>query len=67
MNYTIVKRLALTVICISILATMFAIAPVSSQGQRGPRVDVLRWKVTRSPSAQLIEMTVGAPTVISIN
>jgi len=31
-------------------------------GQRGPRIDTLRHKVTRSPDAQLIEMTLGPPT-----
>jgi len=31
-------------------------------GQRGPRIDTLRYKVTRSPVAQLIEMTMGPPS-----
>ena len=34
----------------------------SPSGQRGPRIDLLRHKVTRSPAAQLIEMTTGPPT-----
>jgi ABC-type transport system substrate-binding protein len=31
-------------------------------GQRGPRVDTLRRKVTESPDAQMVEMTAGPPT-----
>jgi ABC-type transport system substrate-binding protein len=55
------KRISLTIVCISILATMFAFNMVSAQGQRGPKIDRVRWKVTRSPAAQLIEMTLGPP------
>ena len=39
-------------------ATVFA-QPASDQ--RGPRIDTVRWKVTRSPAAQLLEMTLGPP------
>ncbi|TET21048.1 hypothetical protein E3J74_00640 [Candidatus Bathyarchaeota archaeon] len=56
------KRVSLALICISILATMFAVNPAFAQPQRGPRIDTLRYKVTRSPAAQLIEMTLGPPT-----
>lgn len=34
---------------------------VAAQPQRGPRIDTLRYKVTRSPAAQLIEMVLGPP------
>jgi ABC-type transport system substrate-binding protein len=34
----------------------------SPQGQRGPRIDTLRRKVTRSPASQLVEMTAGPPS-----
>jgi ABC-type transport system substrate-binding protein len=40
-------------------------APATAQplaGQRGPRIDNLRYKVARSPFAKLIEMTLGPPT-----
>jgi ABC-type transport system substrate-binding protein len=43
---------------------MFATRPAISAvppGQRGPRIDTVRWKVTRSPAAQLVEMTLGPP------
>jgi ABC-type transport system substrate-binding protein len=53
------KRVFLTVIAISIFAAMFATKPVYAQ-QRGPVSNTIRLKVTRSPAAQLIEMTTGA-------
>jgi ABC-type transport system substrate-binding protein len=63
MNLRMLKRLCLTIVCVSMLAAMFAVTPVASYpaGQRGPRVDLLRQKVTRSPAAQLIEMQNGPP------
>jgi ABC-type transport system substrate-binding protein len=56
------KRLGLILICISMLTLIFAANPIgATNGQRGPRVDTMRWKVTRSPAAQLVEMTLGPP------
>ncbi|HKZ93460.1 MAG TPA: ABC transporter substrate-binding protein [Candidatus Bathyarchaeia archaeon] len=59
MDNSMLKRVCLTVICISMLAAMFSISPAFAQ-QRGPKLDLYRLKVTRSPAAQLIEMTTGA-------
>jgi ABC-type transport system substrate-binding protein len=44
------------------IAAIFAIPQTEAQPQRGPVIDLLRQKVTRSPAAELIEMTVGPPT-----
>jgi len=64
MNTKILKRVCLTAICITIFAAMFAAQPAASYptDQRGPWLDLFRRKVTRSPAAQLIEMTTGSPT-----
>ena len=61
----LIKRLALTLTFVTILAATFALKPTSAAypvDQRGPRIDMVRQKVTRSPAGQLIEMTLGAPT-----
>jgi ABC-type transport system substrate-binding protein len=55
-----VKRIGLTLLCVLILATL-ATNTASAPVQRGPKIDKVRWKVTRSPAAQLIEMTLGPP------
>jgi ABC-type transport system substrate-binding protein len=44
------------------IAAIFATPQTVAQPQRGPVIDLIRQKVTRSPAAQLIEMTVGPPT-----
>lgn len=54
------KRVILTVIALSILASMFALKPSVAVDQRGPVSNIIRQKVTRSPASQLIEMTTGA-------
>jgi len=61
METRILKTMCLTIMMVALIATVFTVAPASSPTTRGPKIDTLRWKVTRSPTAQLVEMTLGPP------
>jgi ABC-type transport system substrate-binding protein len=59
----ILKKTVLTLSLLSLLllSIPIVIRETSGQSTRGPRLDTIRNKVTRSPTAQLLEMTIGPP------
>ncbi len=62
MENTYLRKYITAIVFISMLITAFSVDTASSLDQRGPRIDLLRQKVTRSPAAQLVEMIQGPPT-----
>lgn len=57
------RRAAFSLLVISLLLLSIAVEihETHAQSTRGPKLDTIRRKVTRSPAAQLLEMTTGPP------